>query len=182
MPSKKRIWYPGATYHITSRGNRKSKLFKDKEDYKTYLGIIRGSKHKYNFKVYTYCLMTNHIHLQLQTEEIEIWKIMRRINLHYAKYFNNKYDLVGHVFEGRYRSSIIENDYYQLLTSRYIHLNPVKADIVDDPQEYYWSSYGYYLGIRGSNIVSESKILSYFEGEIEGSGRRQYKVYVESSI
>ncbi len=182
MSNKKRIWYPGATYHITSRGNRKSQLFREKEDYRTYLGIIRGTKHKYNFKVYSYCLMTNHTHLQLQTEETEIWKIMRRINLHYAKYFNNKYDLVGHLFEGRYRSSIIENDYYQLLTSRYIHLNPLKADLVDDPQKYQWSSYGYYLGMRGSNIVNESKILSYFEGKIKGSGRKQYKKYVESAI
>jgi len=182
LPSKKRIWYPGATYHITSRGNRKSKLFKEKEDYKVYLRIIRSSKDKYNFNIYSYCLMTNHVHLQLKTEEIEIWKIMRRINWHYAKYFNNKYNLVGHLFQGRYRASIIEKDYYQLVTSRYIHLNPLKAELVKDLEEYEWSSYSYYLGIKPSDIVNESKILSYFKDGLKGNKRKLYKKYVESGI
>ena len=69
-------------------------------------------------------LMTNHIHLQLETKDVEIWHIMRNINLLYTKYFNNKYNFVGHLFQGRYKSEIIENDTYNLETSRYIHLNP----------------------------------------------------------
>lgn len=122
--------------------------------------------------------MTNHIHLQLETKDVEIWHIMRNINLLYTKYFNNKYNFVGHLFQGRYKSEIIENDTYNLETSRYIHLNPVKANMVDTPIEYKWSSYDIYMGQRKSEIVSEEKILSYFKN----NSRKLYREYAESKL
>ena len=133
---------------------------------------------KYPYILYSYCLMTNHIHLQLETKDVEIWHIMRYINLLYTKYFNNKYNFVGHLFQGRYKSEIIENDTYNLETSRYIHLNPVKANMVNTPIEYKWSSYDIYMGQRKSEIVSEEKILSYFKN----NSRKLYKDYVESKL
>lgn len=178
MPRKKRVWYPGAVYHIMTRGNRRSDVFKDEEDYQVYLTVLRQTMEKYTYILYTYCLMTNHIHLQIETKDIEIWKIMGYINSNYTKYFNNKYNVVGHLFQGRYRAELIESDAYNLQTSRYIHLNPVKASMVDVPLEYKWSSYGVYMGQAKSEIVTDEKILSYFKD----NSRQLYKNYVESKL
>lgn len=178
MAKKKRIWYPGAVYHITNRGNRRSDIFKDEEDYQVYLTILEQTMEKYPYVLYSYCLMTNHIHLQLETIDIEIWNIMRYINISYSKYFNNKYNFIGHLFQGRYKSELIESDTYNLEASRYIHLNPVKASMVDTPIEYKWSSYDIYMGNRESRIVTDKKVLSYFKND----SRELYKDYVESKL
>jgi REP element-mobilizing transposase RayT len=178
MAKKKRIWYPGATYHIMCRGNRRSDLFRDEEDYQVFVTILDQAKEKYEYILYSYCLMTNHIHLQLQTEQDEIWKIMRLINILYAKYFNGKYNFIGHLFQGRYRSELIEEDSYNLATSRYIHLNPVAAAMVEVPLDYKWSSYDIYLGQRKSDLIDDREILSYFKN----NSRALYKKYVESKL
>jgi REP element-mobilizing transposase RayT len=178
MGNKKRIWYQGAVYHITTRGNRRTDIFRDEEDYQVYLTILKEAQERYLYILYSYCLMTNHVHLQLETTDLPIWHIMRNINLYYTKYFNNKYNLIGHLFEGRYKSELIENDAYNLQTSRYIHLNPVKAAMVKMPSEYKWSSYGVYMGELKSDIVQEEKILSYFAN----NSRELYKDYVESKL
>jgi REP element-mobilizing transposase RayT len=161
---KKRIWYPGAKYHIICRGNKKKNIFLDKIDHKIYLDILKEVKSRYNFNILSYCMMSNHIHLQLQTKDIQIWRIMRGINWRYARYFNERNSTVGHVFQGRYRSKIIENNYYDLVVSRYIHLNPVKEKLVIKPEDYKWSSYSIYMGLRKSNLVNEKEILNYFGG------------------
>ena len=103
---------------------------------------------------------------------------MGYINSNYTKYFNNKYNVVGHLFQGRYRAELIESDAYNLQTSRYIHLNPVKASMVDVPLEYKWSSYGVYMGQAKSEIVTDEKLLSYFKD----NSRQLYKNYVESKL
>ena len=178
MPRKKRVWFPGAAYHIISRGNRKSELFRYSIDFKYFLSILKQTKEDYPFKLMGYCLMRNHIHLQIKTEEIEIWKIMRKLNLFYAKYFNKRYDLMGHLFQGRYYSNLIEDHSENLTISRYIHLNPVEAEIVSDPAKYRWSSYAYYLGLMESDLVDEELVLSYYSK----NSREKYKKYVESEL
>lgn len=122
--------------------------------------------------------MTNHIHLQLETIDIEIWTIMRHINLSYSKYFNNKYNFIGHLFQGRYKSEVIESDKYNLETSRYIHLNPVRASMVATHVEYKWSSYDVYMGERENKILSDKKILSYFKN----NSRELYRNHVEAKL
>ncbi len=118
------------------------------------------------------------MHLQMETKDVDIGNIMRSINLFFTKYFNNKYNLVGHLFQGRYKGEIITSDAYNLQTSRYIHLNPVKAKMVEDILDYPWSSYDIYMGMRRSELVDESIILKYFLN----SSRALYKEYVEKSI
>ncbi|MFW6267155.1 MAG: transposase [Halanaerobium sp.] len=179
MSKKKRVWYPGAMYHIMSRGNRKKELFKNKIDYEYYLYILRQVKEDYPFSLSSYCLMRNHVHLQIKTRGIEIWKIMRQINLFYAKYFNKKYNLVGHVFQGRYKSKLIQDISYDIGLSRYIHLNPVEAEIVARPEQYYWSSYNIYLGKKKDGLIDTSNILSYFKVK---DPRQRYKKYCEAVI
>lgn len=125
--------------------------------------------------MYCYCLMSNHVHLQIATDDTEIWTIMKKINWSYSKYFNKKYDKVGHLFQNRYYSVIIEDDAYLLQTSKYIHLNPVKAGIVDQPIKYPWSSYGVYMGVYKNSLIHEDDTLVYFQYD-----RSLYKEYVES--
>ena len=175
MPREKRVWYPGAKYHIVSRGNRKSQLFRDQLDFEFYLDVLRKIKAKCGFTLLSYCLMSNHVHLQIKTEEVEIWRLMHQINLFYAKYFNYKYDLIGHVFQGRYFSKMIEDEFYNLGVNRYIHLNPVKASAVRKPESYNRSSYQIYLGLREDELVNKSLILSSFSND-----KSLYRKFIES--
>lgn len=167
MAYKRRVWYPGAKYHITCRGNKKKSIFFDKLDFKVFISILKEVKKKTPYSLLSYCLMPNHIHLQLKTFDAEIWKIMRSINWKYANYFNKRYDTVGHVFQGRYGSKIIENKYYNLIVNRYIHLNPVKDKIVIKPEDYSWSSYKIYQNIEKDELVDKKEIIGYFDGNIE---------------
>lgn len=163
MARKNRKWFPGAIYHIMARGNYRQNIFKDDEDFKVFLVLMQDAKTKYGFKLHAYCLMTNHYHLLLETEQTEIWKIMKRINQIYAAYYNEKYRLTGHLFQGRYKSCLVENDSYFLQTSRYIHLNPVKAKMVPRAEAYPWSSYSTLIGMKQEMIVEVKRIYAYFK-------------------
>lgn len=144
MASPKRPWVSGAIYHITNRGNRQEIIFRESIDYIVYLGILKETLKFYendNYKLISYCLMSNHVHLLLKTGTKDPSFFMRRINSMYARYFNSKYQYIGHLFQGRYFSNLINNVIELLEVSRYIHLNPVRAKMVDSPEKYMWSSY-----------------------------------------
>lgn len=177
---KPREWYPNAMYHITARGNRKSNIFRDNEDYQVYIKILKGAMEYLDnqYEILSYCLMTNHVHLQVQTKEKHIKDLMMRVNRFYAKYFNNKYQYVGHLFQARYGSELIENDAYVLEASRYIHLNPVRAKLIEKPEDYKWSSYAMYIGNVKNEFVCSDKILSYFKDK----NRELYKEYIECAV
>jgi putative transposase len=177
---KLREWYPNAMYHITSRGNRRSDIFRDNEDYQVYITIIKEAIDflENQYEIISYCLMPNHVHLQVQIKDKHIKYLMMRVNRFYAKYFNNKYQYVGHLFQARYGSELIEVDSYMLETSRYIHLNPVRARMVEKPDIYQWSSYSMYIGNEKEKFISSNKILSYFKDK----NRELYKRYVETAI
>ncbi|EIJ82170.1 hypothetical protein PB1_04520 [Bacillus methanolicus PB1] len=163
MPRKPRNWYPGATYHITQRGNRKSEIFYDNHDYLKYLGLLEETQQKLPFTLHTYCLMPNHIHLQLETKETPLSETMRIVNSRYAIYFNKKYELIGHVFQDRYWAQLILDDWYMLEASKYIHLNPVEANMVENPEIYPWSSCAAYFAPQKTNpLISTERILSFF--------------------
>lgn len=181
MSRKNRQWYEDSILHITVRGNRKSEIFKSVEDYCAYLENLQYNIKYYNneFEIMSYCLMTNHIHLEVQTKKIHIKNLMRRINTFYAKYFNNKYNYHGHLFQGRYGSRIIDSDKYLLEVSRYINLNPVRANIVKKPEDYKWSSYSMLIGKKEEKLINSDRILSYFE---QNKKRELYKQYVEDSV
>lgn len=163
MAREKRVWFPGAMYHIMARGNYRQNIFNDKEDYDVFLVLMYDAMKQYNFQVHAYCLMTNHYHILLDTSDKEIWLIMKKINQLYAAYFNEKNQLIGHLFQGRYKSSLVQNDAYFLQTSRYIHLNPVKAKMVSYAEDYLWSSYRTFIGMDQNKIVTVEKIYTYFK-------------------
>lgn len=175
MARKLRTWFPGALYHLMHRGVRRTAIFGEDMDYQVMLELLKISLEKYKCVLHAYCLMTNHIHLLLETGDIEIGKMMKYFSGSYAGYINKKYHYQGHVFEGRYKSCLVKEDSYFLQTSRYIHLNPVKAGIVKYPEEYRWSSYRTMIGLSDDKITSVEKTRSYFQG----NSVIRYKDFVE---
>ncbi|MBW9172912.1 transposase [Clostridium estertheticum] len=180
MTSPARIWYPNTSYHITARGNRRSDIFKDDEDFQIYLSIIEETMEHFSndYEIICYCLMDNHIHILLKTKERHMKDFMARVNSIYAKFFNDKYNYVGHLYQDRYFAELIESDSQMLDTSRYIHLNPVKANMVEKPGEYQWSSYSMYIGEKREKIITSKILLSYFK---KGKEKKLYKKFVEST-
>ena len=198
MPRPKREWYPGATYHVMSRGNRRLVLYKDTDDYLTFLESILKTREMYPFKIHSLCLMTNHFHMALETVDVELWKIMKRMLHPYSINFNRKYNFTGHLFENRYTSCLIEDDRYFLEVSRYIHLNPVKAQMVREPLAYEYSSYGLFVGndaegSRGtghksgmsakvSDMIKELVVTDRVLNCFKNNPREQYRMFVEGKI
>jgi putative transposase len=162
MGRKRRAWFPGAKYHITSRGNRKDTLFYDDEDRMKYLSFIRDTKVRFPFMLHAFCLMTNHTHLQIQTSGTSPTIIMSHLNTKFAKYFNKKYDFTGHVFEKRYGAELLDSLDYEFDVSKYIHLNPLKAGLVEELEDYPWSSYNAYVNGEVNELVDSKHLLSYF--------------------
>jgi len=178
MPRKSRVWWPGAIYHIMCRGNHRHNIFRDDEDSQVYISVLRQVKATHPFILHSYCLMTNHVHLQIETKDISLSTIMKMINMKYAIYFNKKYHFIGQLMQGRFRSELIENDEYFLTINRYIHLNPVKAKMVDHPLEYQWSSCREYFENPNNPLVEKEKTLGYFsEPRLD-----RYKEYLEKGI
>ena len=142
MPRLTRITYQNAYYHIITRGNQKQLVFSDRSDYEKYLSILQRYKKQAGFKLYAYCLMPNHVHLILKIVEPTILsKTMKRINLSYTLYFNFKYKKVGHLWQDRFKSKIINSENYVLDCINYIENNPVRASIAPKATDYIWSSY-----------------------------------------
>lgn len=157
-----------AIYHVMLRGNEKRDIFLDDEDRVRFIDILRIKRLENGFELYAFCLMNNHVHLLINEMESSIARIMKCINVSYAFYFNKKYNRVGHLFQDRFRSEVIDMDNYLLFAARYIHNNPVKAGIVDSPEKYEWSSYGSYLGRKPiTGLVDTSLILEMFSGKTD---------------
>ena len=144
------------------RGVRRQEIFQDDFDKMIFMEILRNELSKKGCKLHAYCLMTNHFHLMLETGDIEIGKFMKALASKYAMQYNHRYSYKGHVFEDRYVSCLVETDDYFLQTSRYIHLNPVKAKMVANPEDYCWSSYRGILGLCDDKVTEKDKTLHYF--------------------
>ena len=181
MTSRARKWYPNSVYHVTARGNRKSNIFKEEEDFRTYLTILEDAIEYFNgqYEIMCYCLMDNHVHILLKTKIKHIKYFISKLNSIYAKFFNNKYNYLGHLYQKRYFSELIRSDLQMLETSRYIHLNPIKANMVKKPDEYKWSSYSMYIGKEKERLINSQKILAYFKKDNQ---RELYRKFVESRV
>lgn len=179
MPRQAREKDKFCIYHVIQRGNNKGEIFIADRDRGKFIEILARMKSKYNFLVYAYCLMSNHIHLVIDDNGNDISRLIKSVNVSYALYFNKKYKRVGHLFQDRFKSEIITNDRYLLQVSKYIHNNPVKANMVIAPEEYYWSSYNIYLGRMENkyDLVDTTKILGLISDNT-GSSAKQYALYV----
>lgn len=178
MPRIKREISETGIYHVMTRGNDKKNIFIDNEDKEQYISILKEKKEESNYILYAYCIMTNHSHLIIKEANESLSNIMKRINISYALYFNKKYGKIGHVFQDRYLSEPIEDDNYLLIAVRYIHYNPIKANITKKLGKYPWSSYKDYVEKTNSNLVDVKFVLSLFSDNMN----RSIELFKEFSI
>ena len=173
-----RIEYPGAVYHVICRGNNRQAIFRDDGDRKRYLEKLSLYCREKQVDLLSYCLLSNHVHLLVETPLGNLSKLMQAFQTSYTVYFNKRHGRSGHVFEQRYKALVVDKDNYLLQVSRYIHLNPVGAKITERPQRYRWSSYGSYLKGKGLVGLKTETVLGYFNGA-RSQQMRQYRDYVE---
>jgi REP element-mobilizing transposase RayT len=177
-----RIEYPGAYYHVTSRGNERKNIFVDNKDRDKFLSYLRSAYLRYGAVIHVFCLMNNHYHLFLETPKGNLSQIMRHINGAYTNYFNIRHKRRGHLLQGRYKAIIVEADSYAGELSRYIHLNPVRAGIVDEHEKFSWSSYQYYIGKKKRpEWLTVDFILCYFDND-NLQARKRYQEFVNARI
>jgi len=143
MPRPPRVVLPGHTLHLIQRGNNRSSCFVDDEDRACYLAALLHSSERARCPVHAYVLMTNHVHLLVTASEASApARMMQALGRNYVRYFNDRHGRTGTLWEGRYRSTLIDSDRYFLQCSRYIETNPVRAGMVSSPADYLWSSFG----------------------------------------
>lgn len=136
-----RVEYPGAFYHAASRGNERKNVFLSARDREQFLSYLESATVRYGACIHLYCLASNHYHLLVETPLGNLSQIMGHINGAYTAYLNVKRRRSGHLFQGRYKAILLDKDEYGLQLSRYVHLNPVRAGIVETPGQFRWSSY-----------------------------------------
>jgi len=141
-----RIEFPGAIYHVTSRGDRREPIFVDDIDRRSLLAVLAQGMQRFNAQVLAYCLMTNHYHFVLHTREANLSRLMRHVNGVYTQAFNRRHGKIGHLFQGRFKAILVDRDAYLLEVCRYVELNPVRANMVPNPLDWPWSSYRAHVG------------------------------------
>lgn len=180
MPRTARVKSASFIYHIIVRSISEIELFKDDNDKIKFIYYLKRYKIEFNFKIYAYCLMNNHVHLIVDANGADISKIMHGVNQSYAQYFNRKYKRHGHLFQDRFKSKVVNDERYLKALSIYIHNNPTDiAQYKDTPEKYKYSSLGIYLGLREDdfNIVEYSFILELF-GNTKKSARKNYVKFI----
>jgi REP element-mobilizing transposase RayT len=178
-----RIEYPDAVYHVTTRGSAREPIFEDSFDREAFLEILIQSKNSYDVRIFAYVLMDNHFHLLLETPKANLGQFMRRFNITYTSYFNRTHKRVGHLYQGRYKSILVDRENYLSELSRYIHLNPIRTKSIEKrtPEEqwkylinYPWNSLKGYLGLSNKKpFIDYSLVLADLGGD-NLQGRRAY--------
>lgn len=181
MARRPRIEYPGALYHVISRGNQRQKIFRAPADYTRYCHLLARYQHRYGFSLYAYVLMPTHIHLLVETGLTPLSKVMQGLQQSYTLYVNRRYNLIGHLFQGRYKAVLCQKDAYLLELIRYIHLNPVRARLTQSPQAYRWSSHGIYLHGRPHGGVTVDPVLAQF-GRTRARAIAGYRAFVREGL
>jgi putative transposase len=186
-----RIQYPNAVYHVTCRGNERQSIFRDGEDRKRFLRILSQSLNIYTVKLYSYVLMNNHFHLLVETPLGNLSEFMRKFNITYTGYYNRRHARIGHLYQGRYKSILVDKDGYLSALSRYIHLNPVKIksaermplkDKIEHLISYPWSSLPGFINKRKKEgFIDYSMVLDDYGGDTD-SARKEYKKRIYEEI
>ncbi|MBZ2175890.1 transposase [Schnuerera sp. xch1] len=180
MGRRLRIEYYGAVYHIIQKGNNGEHVFKEEEDKINILEILSETKEICDFKIFAYIVMDNHYHFLIQTLNIPISKIMHNINFKYARYYNNKTNRTGSVFEDRYTGILVQDERYLLTIMKYIHSSPIAANICNTMEEYKWSSDVFYR-VNMEGMVDIEEVLKMFSpNRIEAIN--QYIEFMEEEI
>jgi len=176
MPRHPRLHASGLLFHIMVRGNNKQDIYLDSTDYEEFLDAIKGTRTRYPFYLYAYVLMPNHFHLLVEVRKTPTARLMQALLTRYARGFNRRHQRSGHVFQGRYKAIVCEQDSYLLELVRYIHLNPVRAQLVRRPGQWSWSGHGEYLGKIQRGLIDPGPVQ-----EILGSPD-QYDAFVRAGL
>lgn len=177
-----RIEYPGAIYHITSRGNAREDIFLGNNDRHEFLEVLGSVIQKYHWLCHAYCLMGNHYHLLIETPDPNLSLGMRQLNGVYTQRFNRRHTRVGHIFQGRYKSIVVEKNEYLLELCRYIVLNPVRSGIAGEAKKWAWSSYqATAYPTKAPDFLSVDWVLSQF-AEKKNIARKAYRKFVAEGL
>lgn len=175
MARPPRLEFPGGVYHVVVRGNERAAVFRDDEDREKYLGRLAHYREKFGFRLLAFCLMGNHIHLAIRTGEFPLSRVMAGLQSSYTQWFNRRHKRAGHLFQGRYKAFLVQEDRYLLCLVRYIHENPVKARLVEKARDYAWSSDRHYRRGAGPEWLDPGDVLAM----LGGRRRAAVKAYVE---
>jgi putative transposase len=183
MGRSPRLFVPGFAHHIVQRGHNRNAVFVEDADYSFYLDNLIEWKTHYNVDVYAYCLMTNHVHLILvpNNQGDSISRLMRRLSARQGRRVNRLEERIGTLWSGRFKSSVIDTDNYLLACLRYVELNPVRAGIVNWPEDYRWSSYTQRIGICGNIWIDEDPVTKLL-GNTTAAWRSAYARYVQEIV
>lgn len=151
-----RLIVPNYPHHLIQRGNDQQLIFRDEEDYGVFLNWLRDAARRFKVAVHAYVLMPNHLHLlATPSDDTGLARMMQWVGRYYVPYFNRKYQRTGTLWQGRYRTTVIEPEPYLLACARYIELNPVRAELVASPDHYPWSSCAHHIGIKADPLVTD---------------------------
>ncbi len=172
----------GQPQHVIQRGNNREVIFVSDDDYQFYLESLREACNKHQCDIHAYVLMTNHVHL-LMTPNTEngISKVMQSLGRRYVQYFNYTYDRTGTLWEGRYKATLIDSEHYLLTCSRYIELNPVRAQMTKHPSEYPWSSYNCNSLGKGNSLITPHSLYKRL-GKSPGERQKAYRELFRTRI
>ena len=181
MARKPRVEFEGALYHVIARGNQRRDIFRDDADRATYLERIEHYRERYRCLVYAYMLMSNHVHLLIETGTVGLSKIMQGIQFSYTQRYNRRHHAVGHLFQGRYKAILCDRDAYLLELVRYIHLNPARMKHPQDAWKYRWSSHRAYVGEDSPVKIQADVVLKQFASS-KRAARREYLGFMRAGL
>jgi len=179
MARKPRVFIQDGLYHVMLRGNAREQIFFSDSDRKYFYYLLSEGINRYKYHIHAYCLMDNHVHMALQMGDVILSKIIQNIAFRYTRFINSQKNRIGHLFQGRYKAILVESDIYAKELIRYIHLNPVRAMMVQKPEDYYWSSHRGYLGYEKASWLTTDWILSYFANDKKAAVRLYRKYMME---
>ena len=184
-----RLEYPGALYHVTTRGVRQDAIFVDDRDRLSLLTILSRALRTCDARIFAFCLMGNHYHFVLQTHRANLSVLMQRVNGTFSLTFNRRHARRGQVFDGRFKALHVDRDAYLLEVCRYVDLNPVRAELVQSPSQWLWSSYGAHTGRRPAlPRLATSEVHAALTGHVPrgevqlSAARRQYSDWVDAGV
>lgn len=173
MPRSNRVFLSGGIYHVYARVARGETIFAEETEAEAFVDVVRAAKERDGFRVFAWALMPNHYHMAIRTGRVPLWRTMASIQMRSSKGFNRRHGVLGPLWQGRYRAKLVEEEPYLQQLVAYIHLNPVKAGLVEDPARYRWSGHGELLGRHRAPLVDVDETLSMY-GESRRLARRLY--------
>ena len=178
MARKPRVHYPGALYHVILRGNGGQTIFFDDKDRTRFYFLVQEGIERFGHRIHAFCLMTNHVHLAIQVGRSRFLESCRILAFRYTRWVNWRQSRSGHLFQGRYKAVLVDADAYLQELTRYIHLNPVRAGMVKEPEDYLWSGHRAYLGLETIPWLTTEWVLGQFSERQVGSPEGLRKIRI----